>query len=243
MDNFITPNWPTTKAIVAGTSTRLGGVSKAPYDSFNLGSNSGDDLQDVAQNRQQLQERLQLPSEPCWLNQVHGNSAISIDTHYETTDADASYTNTPNIVCTVLTADCLPILVCNQAGNEVAAIHAGWRSLASGIIENTIQHFNSPNEELLTWLGPCISADAYEVGTEVYDNFTDQNQEAQNAFTSTRKNHWLANLPLLAEQRLQALGILQIYHSNLCTYQDPQNFYSYRRTNPTGRMASLIYFS
>lgn len=237
---LITPEWPAPVNIIAGTSTRLGGVSEAPYDSLNLGSNTGDDINAVQQNRQHVQKTLNLPNEPCWLNQVHGNTAVQIDATYQATDADASYTHQANIVCTVLTADCLPILVCNQTGTEIAAIHAGWRSLASGVIENTLAKFSTPPEQLLTWFGPCISAAVYEVGKEVYTNFVVENPEAQKAFTPTRQNHWLANLPLLAEQRLQTLGIEHIYHSHLCTLQDETQFFSYRRDGRTGRMASFI---
>lgn len=238
---LIQPNWPAPTNISAGTTTRLGGVSKAPYDSLNLGSNTGDDIDAIRQNREHFQQVLSLPNEPYWLNQVHGNTAISIDANYQATNADASYTNQPGVICTVLTADCLPILVCNQAGTEIAAIHAGWRSLASGIIENTIAKFAAPPEQLLTWLGPCISAQVYEIGEEVYTSFVETNPETKKAFIPTREHHWLANLPLLAEQRLHALGIEQIYHSNLCTLQDETQFFSYRRDCETGRMASFIY--
>ena len=182
-----------------------------------------------------------MPGEPCWLNQVHGNNAIHIDGGYQTTDADASYTQQSNVICTVLTADCLPILVCDHSGTEIAAIHAGWRSLASGIIENTLAKFSAAPDHLLVWLGPCISAAVYEVSGEVYTQFVSQHPAAKEAFIPTRKQHWLANLPLLAEQRLHALGLKQIYRSTLCTFQDEEQFFSYRRDGATGRMASFIY--
>lgn len=240
-NKIIEANWQAPENIVAFTTTRLGGVSAKPYDSFNLAKHCGDEHDNVVQNRSLLAAQHGLPSEPYWLNQVHGNTVITADHDHKIYDADASYSQQPDVVCAVLTADCLPILVCNQEGNEIAAIHAGWRSLANGVIENTIANFQS--KHLLAWLGPCISKDAYEIGTEVFQHFTSQSTEAELAFTATRKNHWLADLPLLATQRLQSLGVNDISYSQLCTLQQDDLFYSYRRDGNTGRMASLIYFS
>ena len=165
---IIKPNWPAPANVFAASTTRQGGVSQAPFDTFNVAHHVGDSPDDVQKNRVILRETLALPSEPLWLNQTHSNS-VSTGGNCE---ADAAYTREPNTPLVIMTADCLPILLCDTEGTEVAAIHAGWRGLAHGVIENTLKHFSAKPENILAWLGPAIGPSAFEVGQDVYDAFT-----------------------------------------------------------------------
>ncbi len=238
MLNFITPNWPAPTNVKAYTTTRKAGCSQEPYSSFNLATHVGDDIQSVMTNRATLRKSLQLPSEPIWLEQTHSIKTINaIPTNIDC-QADASFSNTTDQVCVVLTADCMPVLFCNQEGTKVAAIHAGWRGLANGILEEVLQHFTT---DVLVWLGPAIGLQKFEVGTEVYEIFTDFLPHATEAFKPTDNKHWLADLYLLARQRLANQGITSVFGGNFCTYSEPELFYSYRRDKVTGRMASLIW--
>jgi YfiH family protein len=239
----IIPNWPAPDNIVAFSTTRQGGVSEIPFASLNLGNSAGDTPEAVQENRRRLQEQLALPQAPNWLSQIHSNVSLKITADYQLSEADASLTRLPNTVCAIMTADCLPILICNEQGDEVAAIHAGWRSLAGGVIENTIEQLRSSSETLLAWLGPAIGPAVYEVGSEVRQAFVDLKPEATDAFVaSTNDNKWLADLNMLAKQRLQRLGIQHIYGGDYCTYSNPERFFSYRRDGQTGRQTSLIYY-
>lgn len=240
MNNYIKPSWPAPNNIHAYTTTRRNGCSQAPYQSFNLADHVGDNPIAVQKNREQLKAELQLPNEPKWLQQIHSNIVISNDLP-NSTPADAAYTKNSDVVCTVLTADCLPILVANKQGTKVAAIHAGWRSLANSLIENTIHSIG--NNNLLIWLGPAIGPTAFEVGRDVYQIFTDHDPAAKQAFTKIDNNKWLADIYLLATQRLNKLGVYDIYGGDFCTYTDQHDFYSYRREDLTGRMASLIWIA
>jgi YfiH family protein len=237
----IIPNWPAPANVKALTTTREGGVSQVPYNTFNLATHVGDDADAVKNNRQILIEELNLPSEPIWLNQVHSTIAINAATVSNTPTADASFTNRRNVVCAVLTADCLPILICDKAGTMVAAIHAGWRGLANGIIEATINKFSVKHEDLLVWLGPAIGPNMYEVGADVVKEFTKHDPAAIDAFIILSATKWLVNLYQLASMRLKKLGITHIYGGDHCTYTEQNLFYSFRRSNKTGRMASLIW--
>ncbi len=236
---FIFPDWPAPKNIKSATTTRAGGHSQTPFDSFNLASHVEDESSLVAQNRKTLIEELQLPSEPIWLEQVH--SAIAVDASTKNRKADASYTNQKNTVCVVMTADCLPVLFCNKQGTQVAAAHAGWRGLANGILESTIKAMNSPANKLMAWMGPAIGPAVFEVGDEVRDAFINHLPQAEQAFTQTKQGHWLADLYELAKQRLAAQGVTAVYGGGECTYSDNVRFYSYRRDGKTGRMANLIW--
>lgn len=239
--NFIKPYWPAPPTIKAYTTTRVGGASLAPFASFNLANHVGDDPQRIAQNRILLNEMLQLPTEPVWLNQVHGTTVIQADTASTLLTADASYTHEPNIICAVLTADCLPILICDRNATTVAAIHAGWRGLAAGVIEHTIATLDIKQNELTAWLGPAIGPQVYEVGEEVRQQFIDYHPAAEIAFQPNANERWLANIYLLAKQRLTQCGIMAIYGGDYCTYTNETLFFSYRRDGQTGRMASLIW--
>ena len=238
MHDFITPNWPAPPQVKAYTTTRKAGCSQSPYSSFNLATHVGDELTSVMANRSALRKSLKLPSEPIWLEQTHSVKAIdAISTNIDC-QADASYTDTVGQVCVILTADCMPVLFCNREGTKVAAIHAGWRGLANGILEEVLQHFTT---DVLVWLGPAIGPQVFEVGTEVYETFTNFLPQAAEAFKPTDNDHWLADLYLLARQRLANQGITSVFGSNFCTYSEPERFYSYRRDKVTGRMASLIW--
>lgn len=247
------------------------GVSLAPFDQFNLGARCGDDPISVAANRASLTKLLDLPSTPIWLNQVHGTgvhgafpqatrrSAGRRDGDDSTTSiapsgapkevpscepvADAAVTSDSNTVLAILTADCLPVLFCAKDGSEIAAAHAGWRGLAAGVLQNTLEAMRTPSDRVMVWLGPAAGPLAYEVGEEVRAAFVDCDTAAASAFAATRPGHWLCDLPALARQRLQAAGINDIYGGQHCTISDPHRFFSHRRDGRSGRMASLIWIN
>jgi len=239
---LLIPDWPAPAQVRACTTTRIGGISQPPYDTLNLASHVGDDPQAVAENRRRLREYLALPAEPRWLNQVHGSCAADAALVADPCDADASFTALPGVVCAVLTADCLPLLLCNRAGTKVAAVHAGWRGLHGGVIEQTVRALNLPGSELLAWLGPAIGPDAFEVGGEVREAFISVEARAAEAFRP-HGERWLADLYLLARQRLASVGVTQVNGGDRCTFSEPEKFYSYRREAKTGRMASLIWIA
>jgi YfiH family protein len=239
---FLKPNWPAPSYVKACTTLRTGGVSQPPFDQFNLAEHVGDNPEHVKANRELLKKNLNLPNEPVWINQTHSSIIVEALPKSAETVADASFSSSKNQICVILTADCLPILICHRSGSHVAAVHAGWRGLANGIIENTLDTLRLPNDELLVWLGPAISPANYEVGEEVRTQFVIHNPEATYAFLPSPNKRWLANLYALARIRLLKLGVTSIYGGDYCTYADPTRFYSYRRDgNKTGRMASLIW--
>ncbi len=243
---FITPNWPKPKNVHALCTTRIGGVSSAPFNSLNLATHVGDNLADVLQNRQWLKTQANLPSEPIWLNQQHTDVALHLDSqsHFHTPPvADASWTQSANVVSVVITADCLPILLTNTDGTCVAAIHAGWKGLADNIVTKTIQAMPVKPLELMAWIGPAISAKQFEVGQDVFDAFVKANPQNKPFFELKDKqnNKYLANLPDLVAFELKQLGLTQIYASDLCSYEDEERFFSYRRDGQTGRMATMIW--
>ncbi|MFV1982475.1 MAG: peptidoglycan editing factor PgeF [Thiohalomonadales bacterium] len=250
--NFLNVDWPAPECIFAGITTRQGGKSTAPYDSFNLASHVGDDISDVVSNRNLLVSELELPHEPEWLDQVHGTTVINytdvnsndmLSSENEKYCADAVISFEINKICAVLTADCLPLLITDTIGSRVAAIHAGWRGLRDGIIEKTLSRLNCSPEKLLVWIGPAISRAAFEVENKLRDEFVRLEVAAEFAFTQSRPGHWKMDLALLARQRLNSCGINNnaIFGGKYCSYLDKELFYSYRRENITGRMASLIY--
>ena len=246
--NFITPNWPAPKNIHALQTTRNsenreGGVSHAPFNSLNLGSHVKDNPIHVAQNRQLLSQFL--PSEPVWLNQIHGINVIDAANTNCVPDADASFTTRKNVVCVTMTADCLPILVCDSAGTLVASIHAGWRSLCDGVIEATIAKLPANPADLMAWLGPAIGPNAFEVGSDVRAQFMEKDAQAELAFKKhgedQEQDKWLADIYKIATQRLNNLGVTKIYGGNRCTFTEKDQFFSFRRDGATGRMATLIW--
>lgn len=236
--DWLTPQWSASTNVRACITTRTGGVSQIPFASFNLGEHVEDDPAAVRTNRQRLLS--QLGCQPAWLNQVHGTAVVVADPT-QVCEADASWTATPGIACTVMTADCLPALFCDRAGTRVAAAHAGWRGLAGGVLEATAQALQVPGEELLVWLGPAIGPASFEVGAEVREAFVRQHAAAEAAFIATAlPGKFMADIYHLARIRLAAIGVTAVSGGGLCTYSD-ERFYSYRRNSPTGRFASLIW--
>lgn len=238
---LVIPTWPAPPSVRAVISTRVGGVSRPPFDSLNLGEHVGDDPAAVSENRWRLQVAAQLPATPIWLNQVHGTRVLDCASPPTSRQADASITSRSGEVCVVMTADCLPVLLCNRAGNRVAAAHAGWRGLADGVIEAALAGFDDPPDQLLAWLGPAIGPDAFEVGPEVRARFLQDDPQAASAFSPGRPGHWLADIYELARLRLERAGVGFIGGGDYCTVTDRERFFSYRRDGVTGRMASLIW--
>jgi|TARA_B110000914_G_scaffold225113_1_gene244888 YfiH family protein len=238
---FLDAVWPAPENIIAGTTLKMSGYSQGTYSAFNLGDHVGDNIDHVKNNRRLLCEVLNLPSEPCWLNQKHSAKVITEPTNDVNLFADASITRSAKKICVVLTADCLPVLITTKSGDTISAIHAGWRGLAAGIIENTINAMQSDPNELLVWLGPAISQRAFEVGDDVRNIFLKLNDNNKFFFKANDSNRWQADLYGLAKLKLSDLGIRAIFGGNECTYSDTKRLYSYRRDNKCGRMASIIY--
>lgn len=243
MLDLIIPEWPAPHWIKAYATTRTGGFSHASYNSLNLATHVGDNQDDVSKNRQLLKKNLHLKKPITWLEQVHGNTAISADHPPSSLAADAIYSKTTQTVCAVQTADCLPLLVCSSSSYCVAAIHAGWKGLSNGIIETTIDALALPPSDILVWLGPAIGPQAFIVGKEVFQSFLTKDRAAESAFQPIENNLWQANLYELAKQRLNKRGINSIYGGDYCTFSDKLRFFSYRRDHITGRMLSLIWIN
>ncbi|HEY9446607.1 MAG TPA: peptidoglycan editing factor PgeF [Burkholderiales bacterium] len=240
--DWIVPDWPVPSGVRAIITTRAGGVSRRPYDSFNLGVLVGDDPAAVAENRARL--RAVLPSDPVWLRQVHGADVVDADAHPELPHADASIASRAGTVCVIQVADCIPVLFADRTGSTVAAAHAGWRGLAAGVLAHTVQAMAARGTapcDILAHIGPGIGPDAFEVGAEVRAAFTAQDDEAAHAFKPKAEGKWMANLHWLARRALERAGVTHIYGNPLCTVSDPSRFYSYRRDKITGRMAALIW--
>lgn len=253
MSHIIAADWPAPANITTFTTTRLApGASVAPFEHFNLGIRCGDEHAHVMQNRASLFSENYLPAEPHWLHQVHGVDVIRFDVQSRGAAccsqqnhellADASVTNSANVVLAVLTADCLPVLFCNRDGTEIAAAHAGWRGLANGMLEATVAAMYSKPEQVMVWLGPAAGALRYEIGEDVRQAFLSASAEAGSAFTPTRPGHYLIDMFAIARQRLQAVGVTRVYGGEHCTISDTR-FYSHRREQRTGRMASVIWMA
>jgi polyphenol oxidase len=238
MTSWLIPDWPAPARVKACVTTRAGGVSLAPFDSLNLGDHVDDSPEAVVENRRRLTERFSI--QPAWLQQVHGVAVAHANPGLVAT-ADASWSATPGVACTVMTADCLPALCCDRAGTRVAAAHAGWRGLAAGVLETTLDNLAVPPSEVLVWLGPAIGPQAFEVGPEVREVFVQQLPEADLAFVPSRNaGKFMADIYALARLRLAARGVTAVYGGGFCTVTDPR-FYSYRRSPRTGRFASLVW--
>ena len=234
--------WPVPPQVRAGTTTRICGYSQPPYDAFNLASHVGDDHDRVKQNRNQLKKALSLPLDPVWLRQEHSNIAVRAELYSGRETADAIYTDSHGTVLTVLTADCIPILLSNDTGTEIAAIHAGWRGLCTMIIDNTLGLFRARSSHIIAWLGPHISSSHYEVGYDVKSACIEKlGIDVDIAFMPDAGNRWQADLGKIASLQLLKHGVDRIYNSGYCTYKDNEMFYSYRREKKTGRMATLIW--
>ncbi|MDE3738368.1 peptidoglycan editing factor PgeF [Pseudomonas resinovorans] len=240
MSIWLTPDWPAPKRVQACVTTREGGFSLPPYEGLNLGSHVEDDPQAVEQNRRLLTSTL--GCRPAWLSQVHGVRVAQADPS-RVDEADASWTAEPGVASAVLTADCLPALFCDRAGTKVAAAHAGWRGLANGVLEATLDALVLPAEEVLVWLGPAIGPAAFEVGPEVREAFLAHHPETGQAFRpSANEGKFMADIYQLARIRLAARGVQAVYGGGFCTVSDPR-FYSYRRAARTGRFASLVWLA
>ena len=237
---WIEADWPAPKHIRAGTTVRTGGYSIKPYNKLNLALHVGDETERVKKNRNTLIKSLHLQSEPVWLNQTHSSRIICIDKPPTNLEADASYTTVKNKICSVMTADCVPVLFSNQKGTKVAAVHAGWKGICNGIIENAINKFSSP-ETLLVWIGPHISDSYYEVGKDVYENCLNHSNLLKTGFAQINDDHWYCNLAKIIKILLKNKGIGAIYECNLCTYKNKDLFFSYRRDGKTGRTASMVW--
>jgi len=237
--HWLTPDWPVPANIRAATTLRTGGVSYGAYASLNPAMHVGDDVDLVKKNRQLIKELLDLPGEPVWLEQIHSNRAVPAVKTESLQQADASYTAEAGVVCAVMTADCLPLLVCAADGSQVAAIHAGWRGLLAGVVANTLSAMQ--DNELLVWLGPAIGPDCFEVGVEVRDAFVQKSAAFMTAFKQQSNGKWLADIYQLARIELAMLGIDKVYGGGFCTVTEQERFYSYRRDKQTGRMATLIW--
>ena len=260
--NFIYPQWDAPSNVRAVSTTRTGGFSDGVYKGFNLGLHVGDDQARVMRNRDALQRELGLQNQPCWLDQVHSTVVVNAAEGSEYTEAkgssytdsdgsitsntkgsitpkaDGAFTFDSNITCVVMTADCLPLLLSNRQGSQVAAVHAGWRGLADGVIDNAIASFRCSADQIIAWLGPCIGANAFEIGAEVRDKIGGPDTAYQ---ASSNSGRYMADLAALSGDRLRTLGVADVSYSQLCTYSDAERFFSYRRDGHCGRMASLIW--
>ena len=246
MAHYIEPEWPAPSRVRAAITTRQGGASAAPYDSFNLGDHVGDDPLAVERNRARLAAELALPARPHWLTQVHGTTVAGLDGG-PPPGCEADGVVATDRVCAILTADCLPVLLCDRAGTVVAAAHAGWRGLAAGVLRGTVTAMAVAPGSLMAYLGPAIGADHFEVGADVFDSFAatarsaGYSDQVMDCFRPVGADKWLADLYDLARLELGAAGVADIYGGDHCTYSQPDQFYSYRRDGVTGRLASLIW--
>lgn len=249
--SWLVADWPAPAAVRTLISTRLGGVSQGPFFSNNLGLHVGDNPQHVAVNRQRLLDRMVSASTIQWLNQVHGVKVVEAGNGEQVIEADGCTTSTPGVACAVLTADCLPVLMTNNSGTRVAAVHAGWRGLAAGVLLAALDRFDAAAEDVLVYLGPAIGPLHFEVGPEVRDCFLEQARtlgagcasNMEQAFTPSVDGRYLADLYQLARSQCAAVGVKQVYGGDFCTHSDSGRFYSYRRDGQTGRMASLIWLA
>ena len=272
-ETLIYPDWPAPANVKSLQTTRQGGISAAPYDTLNLGSHVGDAPRAVAHNRQSLSPYM--PSEPVWLEQVHGTIVANADlascrvrprhggaehsgtgvaashllpqsavfaSNVSKVQADACIARQGGAVCVVMTADCLPVLLCDEDGTVVAAAHAGWRGLCDGVIEATVNAMDVAPHKLMAWLGPAIGQQAFEVGEEVRVAFVAHDADAAKAFVAhDKQGKFHADIYMLARQRLKALGITRIFGGDFCTYHQKVAFFSYRRDGVTGRMGTFIW--
>jgi len=240
---FLHADWPAPPSVHALATTRAGGVSLGPYASLNLGDHVGDQPQAVARNRALVRASLNLGAEPVWLKQVHGTNVVDAASTEAGAAADGAYTDKKGVTCAVLTADCLPIFICDRRGTEIALLHGGWRGLAAGVVEAGLQRFHAPADELLVWLGPAIGPGRYEVGEDVRRVFLAHDAQAAEAFRPRLAGKWDMDIYRVARQRLVAAGARAIYGGQYCTAAQSSLFFSHRRDGVTGRMASLIWLA
>jgi hypothetical protein len=244
----ITPDWPAPMRVRAASTERGGGVSDGPYTSQNLGLHVGDDAEVVISNRRALMETLGLVTEPLWLEQLHGNIVLDLDSKKTNPAfsrnppaADGVVTSQLDKPCVIMTADCLPVIFCDTAGTRVGIAHAGWRGLAAGVLSVAVKRMGIDPQTLLVWLGPAISQNAYEVGDEVRQALIDFDRGANTCFKPSNAGRWWADLYQLARRSLKAEGVHAIYGGGFCTHTESERFFSHRREAPCGRMATLIW--
>jgi YfiH family protein len=238
---FLRPEWPARSGVRAAFTLRTGGVSEGPYESLNLGAHVGDRPEDVRTNRERVRTVLELPSEPAWLEQVHGTDVRELGRQTGSGSADAVIVREPGAVAVIQVADCLPVLFASVDGTRVAAAHAGWRGLAAGVLERTVSRLALEPAKLLAWIGPGIGAGHFEVGAEVRAEFLTRDADAVQAFAPNSRGRWQCDLAMLAKQRLRKAGLTQIFGGHWCTYEDGERFFSFRRDGRCGRMAALIW--
>lgn len=244
MNALLEFDWRLPRGVCAAFTTRQGGASVAPWDSFNLGAHVGDAPEAVAANRARLRELLGLSREPVWLSQVHGTAVVDLDASVPASvpvTADAVVTSNVGIACAIMVADCLPVLFASRDGRRVGAAHAGWRGLSAGVLENTVAALDVSPAELTAWLGPAISRQQFEVGMEVREAFVNADAGAGACFVPNPRGRWQADLAALARRRLDALGVTDVHGATWCTYTDRERFFSHRRDGRGGRMAALIW--
>jgi YfiH family protein len=240
---FIVPDWNAPGTVRAAVTTRAGGVSKGGWAGCNIAQHVADDPDDVRRNRTQVAAQLNLPGEPRWLDQVHGTISVCADAVAAPVPADAVWTATPGVVCAIMTADCLPVLLCDRNGTRVAAVHAGWRGLCAGVLDACLAGFVAAGiatQDVLVWLGPAIGPAAYEIDNHVRDAFLERSPELAQSFVATRPGHWSLDMYAAARHLLAATGVVSISGGELCTFTD-ERFFSYRREPECGRFASLIW--
>ncbi len=240
-EDWIVPEWPAPARVRAFVTTRHGGVSRGEHGTLNLGSRCGDEPAAVARNREIV--RAHLPSAPRWMVQVHGNEVADLDIYRENDvpKADAAIASMPGRVATVLTADCMPVLVADLDGKRVGVAHAGWRGMSAGVIENVVRALGVPASRVVAWLGPAIGPRAFEVGAEVKDAFERFDPEAADAFQAGAPGKYQADLYLLARQRLRRAGVREVHGGGFCTHGEAARFFSYRRARDSGRMGAFIW--
>ncbi len=239
--SWVPADWPVPDNVIGGTTLRTGGVSEGQFESLNLAAHVGDDPAAVTENRRRFGNQYSLPAEPVWLRQVHGAVVALGDSAPSLPEADAIVATQADVVCAVLTADCLPVLLATADGSAIAAAHVGWRGLCAGILEETISSLAVASEQILAWLGPAISQPAFEVGGEVREQFVSQLDAAAECFSENSSGRWQADLLGLAVLQLRRCGVMQFFGGGHCTHAEPERFFSYRRDGRCGRMATFIY--
>jgi polyphenol oxidase len=240
--DWLVPDWPAPARVRAFVTTRAGGTSEGEYGTLNLGLNSGDRPENVQANRAVV--RAHLPADPAYLAQVHGADVLDLDEGVpERARADAAVSKQPRRVAVVLTADCMPVFLCDRAGTRIAVAHAGWRGMAAGVLENAVAALGVPAGEVLAWMGPTIGPDAFEVGPEVREAFLARDPRADAAFRPGKPGKFMADLYHLARQRLSAAGVRDIHGGGFCTFHEPERFFSYRRVQKSGRMGAFIWIA
>jgi YfiH family protein len=238
---WIEAQWPAPPHVRALSTTRGGGVSGGTYESLNLALHVGDSETAVRENRRLLRSSLNLQQEPAWLNQVHGTEVVEAQSFSTAPSADASFAIGNASACVVMTADCLPVLFCDRDGTRVAAAHAGWRGLSSGVLQAAIRALDCDPAQLIAWLGPAIEQDAFEVGSEVREQFMNEDARQADNFVQNTQGRWQADIYGLARRALQRAGVSAVFGGGFKCFADRERFFSYRRDQRTGRMASLIW--